>query len=87
MVEAWRGTKVAIPTPQGEVTLRVPPHTAHGAKLRLRGKGIPGSARREASDLMVHVELASLPDTPATEEAIKLLETVQPTVPRDELRF
>jgi DnaJ-class molecular chaperone len=86
-VEAWRGTKVTIPTPHGEVTLRVPPHTVHGAKLRLRGKGIPGSARREASDLMVHIELAALPDVPATEEAMKLLETVQATVSRDDLRF
>ena len=87
LVEAWRGTKITIPTPQGEVTLRVPPHTTHGAKLRLRGKGIPGSAKREASDLMVHIEIAALPDTPATEEAIKALEAVQPTAPRDELRF
>ncbi|MDB4931548.1 MAG: Chaperone protein DnaJ [Myxococcaceae bacterium] len=86
-VEAWRGTKVTIPTPQGEVTLRVPPHTSHGAKLRLRGKGIPGSARREASDLMVHIELAALPESTATEEAIKLLETVQATASRDDLRF
>lgn len=87
LVEAWRGTKVAIPTPAGEVTLRVPPHTAHGAKLRLRGKGIPGSARREASDLMVHIEVAPLPDVAATEEAMKVLETVQPTVAREDLRF
>lgn len=87
LAEAWRGTKVTIPTPQGEVTLRVPPHTAHGAKLRLRGKGIPGSAKREASDLMVHVEIAALPETEATDEAIKLLETVQATAPRDDLRF
>ena len=77
----------ALMTPQGEVTLRVPPHTVHGAKLRLRGKGIPGSARREASDLMVHIEIAPLPETPATEEAMKVLETVQPTAARDDLRF
>jgi curved DNA-binding protein len=87
LVEAWRGTRVTVPTPQGEVTLRVPPHTVHGAKLRLRGKGIPGSARREASDLMVHIEIAPLPETPATEEAMKVLETVQPTAARDDLRF
>lgn len=87
LVEAWRGTKVTIPTPGGEITLRVPPHTAHGAKLRLRGKGIPGSARREASDLMVHIEVAALPEAPETEEAMKVLEAVQPMAARDELRF
>lgn len=87
LVEAWRGAKLAIPTPHGEVTLRVPPHTTHGAKLRLRGKGVPGSARREASDLMVHIEIAPLPEAPATEEAIKALETVQATAARDDLRF
>ena len=87
LVEAWQGTRVTVPTPGGEVTLRVPPHTAHGAKLRLRGKGIPGSARREASDLMVHIEVAALPEAPETEEAMKVLEKVQATVPREELRF
>lgn len=87
LVEAWRGTKVTVPTPAGEVTLRVPPHTAHGAKLRLRGKGVPGTAKREPSDLMVHIEVAALPETPETEEAMKVLETVQPTAPRDDLRF
>ena len=87
LVEAWRGTKVTIPTPAGDVTLRVPPHTAHGAKLRLRGKGIPGSARREASDLMVHIEVAALPENAETEKAMALLEKVQATAPREELRF
>ena len=87
LVEAWRGTKVTVPTPAGEGTLRVPPHTAHGAKLRLRGKGIPGSARREASDLMVHIEVTALPETTETEEAMALLEKVQAVAPRDDLRF
>ncbi len=36
---------------------------------------------------MVHIEVAALPDAPETAEAIKVLETVQATVPRDELRF
>ena len=44
ITEATLGAKVDCPTMGGEtVTLSVPPGTASGAKLRLRGKGFPTS--------------------------------------------
>lgn len=62
--EAFHGGKIKVPTPEGEVTLRIPPHTASGTKLRVRSKGVPGTKKRPASDLIVHVEIV-LPETDA----------------------
>ncbi len=39
--EAVLGVKVKIPTLDGETSLRVPPGTAAGSRLRLRGLGLP----------------------------------------------
>jgi curved DNA-binding protein len=33
-----------VPTPAGAVDLRIPAHSAGGQKLRLKGRGIPGTA-------------------------------------------
>jgi curved DNA-binding protein len=38
--EAFKGTKVDVRTPDGVVTVTVPPETRAGARLRLRGKGL-----------------------------------------------
>lgn len=58
--EAWKGATIKIPTPMGEVALKVPPRSQGGAKLRLRGKGV---AKRGGGhgDLLVHLALR-LPD-------------------------
>lgn len=87
LVEAWRGAKVKVPTPAGEVTVRIPPHTSSGAKLRLRGKGTPSSKNQEATDLIVHVELVLPPAGPAVEEAMKALESIPQEDPRASLKL
>ena len=61
--EAALGASVSVPTPDGEVELTIPPHSAAGRKLRLKGKGIPGDP---AGDLYVVLAIA-LP--PATSDA------------------
>jgi len=48
--KAALGASVSAPTPDGEVELTIPPGSAAGRKLRLKGKGIPGSV---AGDLYV----------------------------------
>jgi curved DNA-binding protein len=40
--EAALGAGVAVPMPDGEVELTIPPGSAAGRKLRLKGRGIPG---------------------------------------------
>ncbi len=39
--EAALGAKVKCPTPAGTVDLKIPPGSAQGTKLRLRGRGLP----------------------------------------------
>jgi len=41
--EAVLGASVRAPTPGGTVELKIPPGSASGSKLRLKGRGIPGS--------------------------------------------
>ena len=40
--EAALGTTITVPTLDGKVTLKVPPGTASGTVLRVRGRGVPG---------------------------------------------
>ncbi|MEJ2345415.1 MAG: DnaJ C-terminal domain-containing protein [Gammaproteobacteria bacterium] len=63
--EAALGASVKAPTPTGAVDLKVPAGSANGRKLRLKGRGIPGSP---AGDLYVMLNIA-LPD--ADSEAAK----------------
>ncbi|MFI4860543.1 MAG: DnaJ C-terminal domain-containing protein [Phycisphaerales bacterium JB063] len=54
--DAALGTKADVPTMDGTVALTIPPGTASGAKLRLKGKGMPGRRKDDTpGDLMVRV--------------------------------
>jgi DnaJ-class molecular chaperone len=63
--DAVLGGKVEAPTPDGPVTLSIPPNSNSGSTLRLRGKGMPGPLGRRG-DLMARL-LVSLPDPPDPE--------------------
>ncbi len=41
--EAALGAEVTAPTPSGQVELKIPPNSATGRKLRLKGRGLPGA--------------------------------------------
>ncbi len=56
--EAALGAKVSAATPEGTVELTIPPGSAAGRKLRLKGKGIPGNP---AGDLYVVLAIALPP--------------------------
>jgi DnaJ-class molecular chaperone len=56
--EAALGAKIEIPTLEGRATVTVPAGTQGGAKLRLRGKGIPKHRNRAAGDLIATVRIA-----------------------------
>ncbi|MGY1693026.1 molecular chaperone DnaJ [Geodermatophilus sp. SYSU D01105] len=72
--EATLGTTLTVPTLDGNVSLKVPPGTASGQTLRVRGRGVPGKGR--AGDLLVTVEVA-VPKrlSPAAEDAVKVLDS------------
>ena len=48
MVEAALGGHVEVPTPDGPVTIEVPPGTQTGQRFRLRKRGVPQPGRRRA---------------------------------------
>lgn len=56
---ALLGGEVLVPTPTGQVALRVPESTQQGRVFRLRGQGMPGlnSKSRERGDLLARVNV------------------------------
>jgi len=85
--EAYEGAKIKVPTADGAVTLKVPPHTQSGQVLRLKGKGV-AKKNAEPGDLYVHFQL-QLPTEENDElrEAVKKLDDAFPGDPRENIAF
>lgn len=58
--EAALGSTVSVPTPDGAVQMTIPANSAGGKKLRLKGKGIPGTP---PGDLYVNIVIVLPPAT------------------------
>lgn len=91
LAEAALGAKVDVPTPRGTISLRIPPGTSSGKKLRVKGHGV-APRNGEPGDLFAIVEI-SLP-APLDDEALELVkkldahvESVHPQQPRKDLRW
>jgi molecular chaperone DnaJ len=86
--EAIRGATVEVPTPDGPVKLKVPPGSQSGAKLRLRGKGVPAMKGKERGDFYVVLQVQVPPDgTERVREAVSVLEESYARSPRADLRL
>ena len=59
---------MTIPTFEGDVRLKIPAGSQSGRKLRLRGKGLPGTGEQGAGDLLatLRIVLPSEPDAELT---------------------
>jgi DnaJ-class molecular chaperone len=55
-VEAALGAKVDVPTPKGTISLRIPPGTSSGKRLRAKGLGIAPKGT-DPGDLFAEVEI------------------------------
>ncbi len=55
--EAALGATVSVPTLGGPVELKIPADSEAGRKLRLRGRGLPGSGSTPAGDQIVELEV------------------------------
>lgn len=78
--EAMLGATVAVDTPGGTVEVKVPADSQAGRKLRLSGRGIPGSGNQAAGHLYLVLQVVLPPaDRP---EARQLYEQM-----RDQLAF
>lgn len=58
--EAALGARVKVPTPDGQVEMKIPPGSNAGAKLRLKGRGIPATT---PGDFYVILQIALPPAT------------------------
>ncbi len=72
--EAMKGATISVPTLTGPVNLKVPPGTASGKVLRLRGKGVPNLKTKSPGDMYVTIRV----QIPATHdpEAIRAAEII-----------
>jgi curved DNA-binding protein len=67
--EAVLGADVRVPTLDGTVSLRIPPHSEDGQKLRVRGRGLPKGKTGRRGDLYVILRV-QLPTTVNDEERL-----------------
>ncbi|MGH3388376.1 MAG: DnaJ C-terminal domain-containing protein [Actinomadura sp.] len=74
--EAALGTSVTVETPGGKATVKVPPGSSSGRRLRLRGRGLP-DPRGRPGDLFAEVKVV-VPGT-LTDEERRLLEKLAAT--------
>jgi molecular chaperone DnaJ len=83
--EAALGADVKVPTLDGPVTVRIPPGTASGKTLRVRGRGMP-RAGGGAGDLLVTVDVV-VPQTLSDEQrqAVQALAATESANPRAHL--
>ncbi len=78
--EAAMGASIPVPTLGGAVNLKIPPGSKSGAKLRLKGRGLPGDP---AGDEYVILQIQVPPaDTEAAKEFYRRMQKELPFDPR-----
>ncbi len=82
--EAALGATVEVPTPDGQVSLKIPSGTEDGKLLRIRGRGAPKLKASGRGDLIARVHLA-VPKklSKAEKDAIEKLQQVSREDPRE----
>jgi len=83
--EATLGAKIEVPTVDGRATIRIPPGTKSGQKLRLRGKGAPFPGKKSRGDEFVEVYIVPPPfEDVRVRELMEELKRIAPQSPRSE---
>jgi molecular chaperone DnaJ len=87
VAEAALGAKVEVPTLVGPSTIKIPPGTQSGQKLRLRGKGAPSLRSEARGDQFVEVQVVvpRVADE-RTKEILRELARLNAEDPRRELK-
>lgn len=86
IIEAALGAKITVPTLSGSATVSIPPGTASGAKLRLRGHGVPAKNGATAGDLFVVIKIQAPKElTPKARELLESLQTELHEEPRAQI--
>ncbi len=86
LAEALLGGAIDVPTPGGTVTLKIPPGSSSGRRLRVRGQGV--SQGSTTGDLYVVLQVM-VPDEAdeALKEAVRQNAQAHPQNPRRDLRW
>jgi molecular chaperone DnaJ len=87
ITEAALGAKVEVPTIDGPTTIKIPPGTQSGQKLRLRGKGTPSLRASVRGDQFVEVQIVvpRVADE-RSKEILRELARLNPEDPRKDLK-
>jgi molecular chaperone DnaJ len=88
VAEAVLGASVTVPTPDGEVRVRVPARSQSGRRLRVKGRGVPQLRGKRRGDLYLEL-VVHAPDreSEAVVEASRALDAGYSKSPRDGLRL
>jgi DnaJ-class molecular chaperone len=85
--EAALGAKIDVPTPKGALSLRVPPGTSSGTKLRIKGHGVAPKTR-PPGDLLAEIQIMIPKDLDeADRQAIEAIDRKHELHPRADLRW
>ncbi len=86
--EALLGAEVKVPTFQGEVTVRVPPGSQSGRKMRLKGRGAPSLKGGSPGDMYLVLQV-KVPEvaSPEVKAAAETLARAYPGDVRRELKL
>src|SRR3954454_11309990 len=87
LAEAALGATIDVPTPQGTISLKVPPNTSSGTRLRVKGHGVR-QTNGPAGDLFAEIEI-ELPKNLTADERQQLADISNryPQSPRTDLRW
>jgi len=85
--EAALGASVQVPTLGGQVDMRIPAGARTGQKMRLKGRGLPGTGSASAGDQYVVFKIVLPPgDSPRARELYQQMQTELAFDPRADLR-
>ncbi len=80
--EAVLGARITVPTPTGSVAMTIPKRSDTGARLRLRGRGVPEHAGRPAGDEYVTLKVTLAGADEALEAFLQQWSPAAPVEPR-----
>ena len=84
--EATLGARIEVPTLYGNTTIKIPPGTKSGQKLRLKDKGAPIPGKKNRGEQFVEISIVPPPfNDERIRELMKELENLYPENPREKM--